>query len=199
MGDESQVVDKALSELPESGPLADNDYLLIEQGGRARKLTGETMKQWLLELSKGHGGIQQISKLGSSGEVDHYRITLEDGAVFDFDIPHGAKGDKGDKGDRGAVGPVGPQGIPGPAGKDGAQGQKGEKGETGPAGPPGPQGEPGPAGAAGVITDLGRGMIAMQVDERGHLLAMCNADDTAPPLRINPETGHLEYDITITA
>ena len=76
---------------------------------------------------------------------------------------------------------------------------RGEIGPVGPAGPPGPQGKPGPTGSAGVITDLGRGMFAMQVDERGHLLAVCNAEDTVPPLRINPETGHLEYDITITA
>lgn len=73
------------------------------------------------------------------------------------------------------------------------------RGEPGPVGPAGPVGPIGPQGPAGIFTDLGRGMIAMQVDERGHLLAMCNADDAVPPLRINPETGHLEYDITITA
>lgn len=44
-------------------------------------------------------GIASIVKTGTSGLVDTYRITMTDGAYFDYTVTNGAKGDKGDKGD----------------------------------------------------------------------------------------------------
>ena len=74
--------------------------------------------------------------------------------------------------------------------------QRGEfQGEPGPVGPAGPQGIQGPPGPNGVLIDLQSGMFAMQIDERGHLLAAANVDTGVPPLVINPKTGHLEYEI----
>lgn len=74
--------------------------------------------------------------------------------------------------------------------------QNGEfRGEPGPAGPAGPVGPAGPQGTVGVLTDLESGMFAMQIDARGHLLAAANVDSGIPPLTINRETGHLEYEI----
>lgn len=43
-------------------------------------------------------GINSISKVGTSGLIDTYRITYTDSTTQDFTITNGAKGDKGDTG-----------------------------------------------------------------------------------------------------
>jgi len=96
---------------------------------------------------------------------------------------------------RGATGATGPQGERGPVGATGPQGQKGEKGDVGPQGVPGPQGAAGPKGAGGGLTELGTGVFAMGISEDGHLLVSVNETEAAPPLEIDPETGHLLYKI----
>jgi len=63
---------------------------------------------------------------GTSAQV--FNSGTPQNAIFDFVIPHGAKGLKGDKGD---------------------PGDKGDKGDTGARGPQGPQGIQGPQGVAG--------------------------------------------------
>ena len=97
-------------------------------------------------------GIANITKIGSAGLVDTYRILFTDGAYFDFTVSNGAQGPtgpqgpKGDTGDTGATGPQGPKGDTGETGATGPQGPKGDTGETGATGPQGPQG---PTGATG--------------------------------------------------
>lgn len=118
--------------------------------------------------------------------------------------PQGIKGDTGPQGPEGKQGVQGRQGEPGPQGLQGEQGPQGDQGPVGPAGPQGPegkqgvQGEQGPAGpkgADGVLTELGTGVFAMGISEDGHLLVSVNEAEGAPPLEIDPVTGHLLYKI----
>ena len=109
--------------------------------------------------------------------------------------PRGPEGKQGPQGIQGLTGATGPQGERGPVGATGPQGQKGETGDVGPQGVPGPQGPAGPKGTDGVLTELGTGVFAMGISEDGHLLVSVNETEAAPPLEIDPETGHLLYKI----
>lgn len=77
-------------------------------------------------------------------------------------------------------------------GPQGPRGERGERGEPGPQGPPGAQG---PQGEMGALVDLGTGVFAMGLSAAGHLLLVVNEAETAPPLEIDEETGHLMYRI----
>ena len=52
-------------------------------------------------------------------------------------------------------------------------------------------------GRDGAVIDLEWGVFAMSVNEAGHLLVMVNTEEAAPPLRIDPGTGHLLYEIAM--
>lgn len=56
-------------------------------------------------------------------------------------------------------------------------------------------GDVGPQGPPGVMIDVAPGMFAMGVNEAGHLILAVNEGDKTPPIRIDPETGHLLYEI----
>lgn len=90
------MADKAISDLTAAEKITDADLFLLEQGGTAKKLTGQTLIAFLTALADGHGGVSGIAKTGTEGLVDTYRITLADGNVFDFTVTNGEKGDKGD-------------------------------------------------------------------------------------------------------
>lgn len=116
----------------------------------------------------------------------------------------GPRGEKGDAGAQGPQGETGPQGAAGPQGEKGDTGAQGPKGEKGDPGEQGPKGDPGQDGkdgvdgkdgAPGVMIDVAPGMFAMGVNEEGHLILAVNEGDKAPPIRIDPETGHLLYEI----
>lgn len=116
--------------------------------------------------------------------------------------PKGDAGEKGDRGDQGPKGDKGDQGDPGLRGEkgdtglQGPKGDKGDKGERGPKGDPGQDGRDGADGKDGVILDIATGMFAMMVNETGHLILAVNEEDKTPPLSIDPETGHLIYEIS---
>lgn len=61
----------------------------MEQSGTAKCLPGQVLLNWLTAAADGHGGIQSIAKLSTSGLVDTYRITLADTTVFDFAVNNG--------------------------------------------------------------------------------------------------------------
>lgn len=61
----------------------------MEQSGTAKCLTGQVLLNWLTAAADGHGGIQSIAKLSTSGLVDTYRITLADTTTFDFVVTNG--------------------------------------------------------------------------------------------------------------
>lgn len=61
----------------------------MEQSGTAKCLPGQVLLNWLTAAADGHGGIQSIAKLSTSGLVDTYRITLADTTTFDFVVNNG--------------------------------------------------------------------------------------------------------------
>ena len=83
------MADKAIGELIAAEKVNQSDLFVLEQDGAAKKLTGQILENWLLAMAQGHGGIQSIDKVGTSGLVDTYRITLADTSFFDFPVTNG--------------------------------------------------------------------------------------------------------------
>lgn len=101
------MADKRIDELEEALSITANDLFVLEQANTAKKLTGQTMTNFLLALANGHGGINGIAKTGSTGTnpvVDTYTITFADLTIATFTVTNGVKGDTG------ATGPQGPKG-----------------------------------------------------------------------------------------
>ena len=83
------MADKSVGELIAAQSVTPTDLFVLEQNGTAKKLTGQILENWLLSFADGHGGIQSIEKLSTSGLVDTYRITLSDTTTFDFVVNNG--------------------------------------------------------------------------------------------------------------
>lgn len=83
------MADRAISELIAANQVTPTDLFVLEQSGTAKKLTGQTLENWLVSFADGHGGIQSIVKKSTSGLVDTYRITLADTTTFDFVVNNG--------------------------------------------------------------------------------------------------------------
>lgn len=83
------MADKSVGELIAAQSVTPTDLFVLEQNGTAKKLTGQILENWLVSFADGHGGIQSIKKLSTSGLADTYRITLADTTVFDFVVNNG--------------------------------------------------------------------------------------------------------------
>lgn len=83
------MADKSVGELIAAQSVTPTDLFVLEQNGTAKKLTGQILENWLVSFADGHGGIQSIAKLGTSGLADTYRITLADTTTFDFVVTNG--------------------------------------------------------------------------------------------------------------
>ena len=83
------MADKSVGELIAAQSVTPTDLFVLEQNGTAKKLTGQVLENWLVSFADGHGGIQSIKKLSTSGLVDTYRITLADTTTFDFVVNNG--------------------------------------------------------------------------------------------------------------
>lgn len=83
------MADKSVRELIAAQSVTPTDLFVLEQNGTAKKLTGQILENWLVSFADGHGGIQSIAKLGTSGLADTYRITLADTTTFDFVVTNG--------------------------------------------------------------------------------------------------------------
>lgn len=83
------MADKSVGELIAAQSVTPTDLFVLEQNGTAKKLTGQVLENWLVSLADGHGGIQSVVKLSTSGLVDTYRITLADTTTFDFMVTNG--------------------------------------------------------------------------------------------------------------
>lgn len=83
------MADKAIGELTAAASVNPADLFVLEQNNTAKKLSGQTLENWLLSFADGHGGIQSIVRQSSAGLTDHYRITLADTSVFDFAVTNG--------------------------------------------------------------------------------------------------------------
>lgn len=89
------MADKSISELTAASAVNPSDLFVLEQNATAKKLTGQTLENWLVSFADGHGGIQSISKTSTSGLVDTYTITFADTTSSTFTVTNGAKGDTG--------------------------------------------------------------------------------------------------------
>lgn len=83
------MADKAISELIAATQVTPTDLFVLEQSGVAKKLTGQTLENWLLSMADGHGGIQSIIKTGTTGLKDTYTITLADTTTVTFTVTNG--------------------------------------------------------------------------------------------------------------
>lgn len=83
------MADKSISELVAAGSIGATDLFVLQQDNTAKKLPGQVLLNWLTAAADGHGGIQSINKLSTSGMADTYRITLADTTVFDFVVTNG--------------------------------------------------------------------------------------------------------------
>lgn len=94
------MADKAISELVAATLIGPTDLFVMEQGGTAKKATGQLFENWLLSFADGHGGIQSLVKTSSTGTdpvIDTYTITYADQTTSTFTVTNGLKGDKGDQ------------------------------------------------------------------------------------------------------
>ena len=94
------MADKAISQLNAATAVTSVDLFVLEQSGEAKKLTGQILENWLLSFADGHGGIQSITKTGSTGTnpvIDTYTILLADETTTTFQVVNGIKGDTGDQ------------------------------------------------------------------------------------------------------
>lgn len=83
------MADKAISELIAASQVKAADLFVLEQDGAAKKLPGQVLINFLTAAADGHGGVQSIDKVGSSGLVDTYRITLADETYTDIQVTNG--------------------------------------------------------------------------------------------------------------
>ena len=83
------MADKSIDQLNTAEKIYETDLFVLQQSGSAKKLTGRVLLNWLTAAADGHGGIQSIAKLSTSGLVDTYRITLADTTTFDFVVTNG--------------------------------------------------------------------------------------------------------------
>ena len=94
------MADKAISQLNAATSVTSVDLFVLEQSGEAKKLTGQILENWLVSFADGHGGIQSITKTGSTGTnpvIDTYTILLADETTTTFQVVNGIKGDTGDQ------------------------------------------------------------------------------------------------------
>ena len=84
------MADKNINELVAATAVQSNDLFVLEQNNTAKKLTGEILENWLLDLADGHGGIIGIAKTDENGLVDTYTVTLaEDPYTYTFTVTNG--------------------------------------------------------------------------------------------------------------
>lgn len=83
------MADKSIDQLNAAEKIYATDLFVLQQSGSAKKLTGQVLLNWLTAAADGHGGISGLDKVGSSGLVDTYRITLADKTTYDFAVTNG--------------------------------------------------------------------------------------------------------------
>lgn len=83
------MADKSIEQLNAAERVYLSDLFVLQQSGTAKKLTGQVLKNWLLELAQGHGGITSIDLQSTSGLSKTYRITLADDTYFDMTVADG--------------------------------------------------------------------------------------------------------------
>ena len=91
------MADKSIAQLNEAEKVYSDNLFVLHQACETKTLSGNTLKNWLLEIANSLGGISKIEKVSTSGLKDTYRIYYaKDGTTTDFTVTNGDKGDKGD-------------------------------------------------------------------------------------------------------
>ena len=83
------MADKQISDLVAATAVQTTDLFVLEQSGTAKKLTGQTLENWLVALADGHGGIQSVELTGTSGLQKTYTITYADTTTSTFVVVDG--------------------------------------------------------------------------------------------------------------
>ena len=83
------MADKTITELAEASSVFGTDLFVLEQGGTAKKLSGSTLIRELANALDGHGGISSITKTGTNGLADTYRISYADGTGMTYTVLNG--------------------------------------------------------------------------------------------------------------
>lgn len=84
------MADRAIQDLTEATSVNATDSFVLEQGGEAKHLTGQTLINHLLAMIDGHGGVTDIEKKSTSGLRDTYRMTFADTSTFDYVVTNGS-------------------------------------------------------------------------------------------------------------
>lgn len=69
--------------------VADEDLFVLQQGKNAKKLTGNTLKVWLLILAESLGGVTDFRMISESGLEKTYQFTMAKGDKFTFTVTDG--------------------------------------------------------------------------------------------------------------
>lgn len=173
------MADKTIGDLTEALQINDNDLFVLQQGNVAKKLSGSTLKNYVvLDVVSAEA---QTLPAGSDATANYDKANK----TLQIGVPTGLTGSTGPKGatgpantlkigtvtsgseagatitgtapnqtlnlvlPKGDKGDVGPTGPQGPQGVQGERGPQGEQGIQGPTGAQGPQGIQGPKGDKG--------------------------------------------------
>ena len=80
------MADRAISALPTASTLTASDLFVLSQSNQAKNTTWQVIIGYLTTALDGHGGIQSISKTGTSGLADTYTVTLADATTYTFTV-----------------------------------------------------------------------------------------------------------------
>lgn len=95
------MADYLIDQLPAATQVTNESLFVVSQETYAKKLSGQVFVNWLTNYADGHGGIQSITKVSSTGTdpvVDTYRITYADEGYSEFTVTNGLKGEEGPEG-----------------------------------------------------------------------------------------------------
>ena len=62
------MADKSIAQLNEAEKVYSDNLFVLHQAGETKKLSGNTLKNWLLEIANSLGGISRIEKV--TGIID---------------------------------------------------------------------------------------------------------------------------------
>jgi len=83
------MADKAIDALTEATTIGSGDLFVTQQSAQAKKVTWETLINYLATALDGHGGINSIVLTGTNNLVDTYTITYADETTGTFTVTNG--------------------------------------------------------------------------------------------------------------
>ena len=83
------MANKPIDQLVEALSVADEDLFVLQQCKNAKKLTGNTLKVWLLILAESLGGVTDFRMISESGLEKTYQFTMAKGDKFTFTVTDG--------------------------------------------------------------------------------------------------------------